>query len=125
MHPTEVHIFVCKLRLLQLGLVKEAVDLENIHEKANIGGGNESSGEDASNDEASDDETDVLRQQRDEFVRKALRRARKLGLQDPFHREKHEAVTTERRAVVKQFQQRITLAKECGSCHGYYEVSAI
>ena len=121
MHPTEVHIFVCKLRLLRQGLVKEAADLENIHEKAKMARGNASSGEDVSSDEASDDGIDRIRQQRDEFVKRALRRAEKEDRQDPSIRGKHEAVITERRAVIKQFLARITLAKECGSCHGYYQ----
>ena len=124
MHPTEVHIFICKLRLLRQGLVKEAADLESIREKEKIGGGNASSGEDAVSDDASDDEIDTLRQQRDDYVKKALRQARKEGREDPFHRERHETVITERRAVIKQFLARITSAKECGSCHGYYQTIA-
>ena len=119
MHPTEVHIFICKLRLLRQGLIKEATDLENIHEKFKMVGADPTSGEeDSSSENASDDESDRLRQRRDEFVRKALRRARKEGRHDPTLREKHEAVTTERRAVIKQFLARLTLVKECGSCHG-------
>ena len=119
MAPSEVHVFMCKLRLLRQGLVKEAADLENIHEKVKMTVANESSGGgDSSSEDASGDESDRLRKQRDEFVRKALKRARKEQRLDLALTEKHEAVTTERRSVIKQFLERITKVKECGSCQG-------
>ena len=115
----DINLFVCKLRLIQHGLLSQSQELENIQAKASgprkpgIGPlANESEGPVDSDHDL--DPSQVI-ELRNRFVRRAIR---KTGHQIPCDSDtrKVEAILEERRTVIKQFLVNIVLPKECSSC---------
>ena len=115
----DINFFVCKLQLIQHGLLAEAQELENIKVKAK---GPSSSQTDPTAAEvdgclSSDDDTDPdhVMELRNNLVKRAIRKARQQSSStgDGY---KIEAILNERRAIVKQFLVNIVLPKDCKSC---------
>jgi DNA-directed RNA polymerase I subunit RPA1 len=116
MSRVDVNKFICKLRLIQHGLLLDIEGLENIHikpksaRKVSHGEGAEESGS-----ESEDEDVDILMQQRTTFVRKAIRRTTDAN---KCRYQKSEAVFRERRLIVKEFLASITKGKKCANCSG-------
>ena len=115
----DINLFVCKLRLIQHGLLSQSQELENIQAKASGPRtseidplANESDGLVDSDHEMAPGQVMELRNR---FVRRAIR---KTSHQNPCVRDtrKVEAILDERRAVIKLFLVNIVLPKECSSC---------
>ena len=115
----DINLFVCKLRLIQHGLLSQSQELENIQVKASGPSrseldplANESEGLVDSDHEMAPAQVMELRNR---FVRRAIR---KTGHQNAFDRDirKVEAILEERRAVIKHFLANIVVPKECSSC---------
>ena len=118
LHPAEVNRFVCKLRLIKHGLVKEVADLENIRlisASSKIDGANA----DAESQDEEEQDEETLKQRRDVFVRRAIKNAG--GNQDTtlLAPHKFEAVAEVRRAIIKEFLAAITKSRHCGNCKGW------
>ncbi|KAI9867559.1 MAG: hypothetical protein M1813_008358 [Trichoglossum hirsutum] len=120
MSRVDVNKFICKLRLIQHGLLLDIEELENIHikpksaKKVSRGEGAEES-VDTTGSESEDEDVDILMQRRTSFVRKAIRRATDA---DKRRHQKSEAVLQERRLVVKEFLASIAKGKKCANCSG-------
>ncbi|KAH8684913.1 hypothetical protein BGZ60DRAFT_443218 [Tricladium varicosporioides] len=106
----EVNRHVCKLRLIQHGLLGAAEEVDTI-ELLDTKNPEAESGE--SEEESSVDK--VIRM-RSSFVKKSIKAARHAPWE--WEKEKNEGVAEARRAVVKSFMKAITAGKLCGNCRG-------
>ena len=119
LHPAEVNRFSCKLRLIRYGLLKEAEELEEIQLKskvlkvAGVGG----SDDDVESEESDEEDADTLIQRRNAFVKRAIKNAGG-SKRRSLEVEKVEAVSEERRSVIKEFLGAIAKGKICGNCEG-------
>ena len=114
LHPAEVNRFVCKLTLIRYGLLKEAAEIEEIHGKLD-------SPDEAESESAGDSDNgiaDDLVHRRNDFVQRAIKNLGGKTIAAAIAAEKTEAVTEERRVVLREFLASITKAKSCGSCKG-------
>ena len=116
LHPSEVNRFTCKLRLIEHGLVQEVEKLEKKEFNSAARMVNGVNGEDSQGSE--EDDEDTLKQQRNIFVRDAIKKAGGSKHRDTVSSEKVEAVSEVRRAIIKEFLAAITKPKTCGICKG-------
>ncbi|KAM3079677.1 hypothetical protein ACMFMG_006090 [Clarireedia jacksonii] len=110
MSRKEVNRYVCKLRLIQHGLLSAAEEIENIEvaqPKLDADGASDSEEETS---------VDSVIRRRNAFVKKEIKAAKASGWE--WRREKHEGVAEARRVVVKSFMKAITAGKACGNCQG-------
>ena len=120
MHPVKVNLFTCKLKLLDHGLLKEAGEVENagLRRKDAYDLQNEQNAEPgAGDDDDSEDEMDK-KEMRTLFTERAVKKAGGGVNRIAMSREKVEALSEQRRAVVKDFLGAITLGRSCGRCDG-------
>ena len=119
MSKAEVDRYACKLRLIQYGLLSEAVDLDAIRMKskvkAKVGGtaDEEGPGDDIESDN-DDDDVDNFIARRRKFVEKAI--AKKLKSGDDWNPTKISAIFDARRQVVKDFMGDIPSVRKCTRC---------
>lgn len=106
----EVNRYLCKLRLLQHGLLGATEEIDNIEVMKSQDNG--SGGSDSDEDSAADT---VIRR-RNAFVKESVKAAKASPWE--WEREKNEGVAEARRIVVKAFLKAITLGKVCGNCSG-------
>jgi DNA-directed RNA polymerase I subunit RPA1 len=113
MSRKDVNLYLCKLRLIQYGLIGAAEELENIDMDAKKAA-------DISVEESSDSEGDGGVQgtikQRLAFVNRTIKNA-KANRWD-WHQEKNETVAEARREVIKAFLKAITVGRICSNCKG-------
>lgn len=123
MARVEVNRFVCKLRLIQRGLILRSDELED------IGSGsrslakkvmNRNTQETVTSSDDSEEEMDPedLMEVRTTFVNNALRENGKSMKGAGWTRETIEAVVRKRRDVIKEFLASITKGKKCYNCGG-------
>jgi DNA-directed RNA polymerase I subunit RPA1 len=109
MSRKEVNRYICKLRLIQQGLLSAAEEVDNIEI---------SQAKDEENTSGSEEESavDSVIRRRNAFVKKTIKAAKA----DPWEwrREKNEAVAEARRTIVKAFMKAISTGKVCGNCSG-------
>lgn len=114
MSRRDVNLYLCKLRLIQQGLLGAAEELENITDSLQR---TAALGTDP-NSQDSEDETGAegVIKHRLEYVRKSLEDAEKS--QWNWNREKNTGVAEARREVIKSFLKAITIGKQCHNCNG-------
>lgn len=119
LRPVDVNRFVCKLRLLQYGLLEESqeIDSSKFGKKQSAIPG--ATGTDDSADEEEDNDPDVVVERRNDFVKQAIKQAGGKKHMKEIAGDKVEATAEERRAVIKEFLGAITAGRECDSCKGY------
>ena len=100
----ELNRYVCKLRLLQYGLLAEAAELDDVGLRKDL-------------DEEHLDGDDIM-EKRNEFVRKSIRRAGGHKRDFDFTAAKSEAAMETRRDVLTQFQADIIKGRACKMCKG-------
>ena len=118
----DVNRFVCKLRLLQHGLLEEAEQIELLQvkrESSALTNGDADVGTKVSEDDDSDDDPDDMIERRNEFVRTAIKKAGGKRHMVTIVGDKVEVAAEERRAVIREFMASITKPKECNTCKGY------
>ena len=113
--PKDLHMYMCKLRLLQYGLVREAHIVGSIGDIAWVADFEDSFGLD--DDEAEEDSSsaDNVIRKREKYVKKCLR------LVDHGRdatKGKHEGRNDARREIIKEFLAEITKTRTCASCGG-------
>ncbi|KAF8864699.1 beta and beta-prime subunits of DNA dependent RNA-polymerase [Acephala macrosclerotiorum] len=111
MSRKEVNRYLCKLRLIQHGLLGAAEEIDNIEVA-------QTKDNTASDDSEDDEESaiDVVIRRRNAFVKKSIKAAKTTAWE--WKREKNEGVAEARRTVVKAFLKAITSSKICGNCNG-------
>lgn len=118
--PVKVNRFVCKLRLIHHGLLKQSQELDDIlstpkSQSTEMPNG-VSAHEDVSEAEESDEDDMIERLQ--QFVERAVKRAKYGENEGSRTAQKVGAIAEERRALVKEFLAAIKKAKICGRCKG-------
>lgn len=120
LHPAEINRYICKLRLVEHGLVKQVEELDNIRlgsaETKGLSGSAE--GLEGESQDSQEEDEESLKRRRNDFVRKAIRGAGGARNRAAVASEKVEAVSEVRRGIVKEFLASITKGKACGSCKG-------
>jgi len=120
MHPAKVNLVTCKLRLLQYGLLEEAEELENVGTKRkgmnNLPNGAASVASAGGEDDSEDDMD--LKESRSLFTKRAVKKAGGTVRRYDMSKEKVEALSEQRRAVIKQFLGDFTNGGACGHCNG-------
>ncbi len=120
LHPAEINRFICKLRLIEHGLVKQVEELDNIRLGTAATKGlraNPTEVEEGSQDSEEED-GESLKRRRNDFVRTAIKDVGGIRSRAAVALEKVEAVSEVRRGIVKEFLATIITAKTCGSCKG-------
>lgn len=109
MSRKEVNRYLCKLRLIQHGLLGAAEEVENIEVS-------QTKDEEDVSDSGEESAVDGVIRRRNAFVKKMIKAAKA----DPWEwkREKNDAVAEARRNIVKTFMKVITAGKVCGNCSG-------
>ncbi len=121
--PAEINRFICKLKLIEHGLVQEVEELEKIHLRLMS---TETRGEstvdvDGESEGSEQEDEETLKQRRLAFVRRVIREKGGREARAAVASEKVEAVSDVRRAIIKEFLATITNVKTCGHCRGYGE----
>ena len=121
--PAEINRFICKLRLIEHGLVREVEELEKIHLRTvSTKPCRESTVDmDGENEESEQEDEETFKQRRLAFVRRVLKEKGGREARAAVASEKVEAVSSIRRAIIKEFLAEITKVKTCGHCKGYGE----
>lgn len=121
--PAEINRFICKLKLIEHGLVREIEELEKMHLRMpSTKARRESTMDvDGESEESEQEDEETLKQRRLAFVRQAIRENGGREARAAVASEKVEAVSEVRRAIVKEFLATITKSKTCGHCKGYGE----
>ena len=122
LHPTEVHRYVCKLRLVEFGLLEEAADLDNIQTSSRTAKANRTDqstiDQSTASSDLSEDDSDRIIQRRNLFVKRSIKSGGGRRELAEASKDKVEAVFVERRAIIKDFLANITKPKTCGTCKG-------
>lgn len=109
----DVHAYICKLRLLQYGLLHEAAMVDNCGEDK-LGLDSDVPGQGSEAEEEGNSSFDPTIKARENFVAAALRKAK--------HRSsdtrKHEGATQMRTTVIKDFLSDIIKTRKCATCQG-------
>jgi len=117
MSRTEVGRYICKLRLLSHGLVKESYEVDEIRAGTSKNNGLQTNGIDTDQDsDASDVDAKALHDRRNEFTKRAIKAARRNNTD--WTASKYEVLVDERREVVRDFLALIAKIKKCAQCGG-------
>ncbi|EGX92703.1 DNA-directed RNA polymerase I subunit RPA1 [Cordyceps militaris CM01] len=114
----DLHKYMCKLRLLQHGLVHEAHIVGAIGETDFSGALEASVSLELDGSEAEDDTSSIdnVTRKREKYVQLCLQRGRKT--RRDIKKGKHEGTGQMRREVIKEFLAELTKRRECVSCNG-------
>lgn len=123
MHRAELNRFTCKLQLIQHGLLEEAAELDILHLKTRTSKALRTDGDASDTDMQSEESEegaagDELQQRRNEFVKVAIKKAGGSKHKAEVAAEKVEAISGERRAVIKEFLAAAPASRTCGNCNG-------
>ncbi|RDW85717.1 DNA-directed RNA polymerase subunit [Coleophoma crateriformis] len=110
----QVNRYLCKLRLIQHGLLVAAEEIDNIEVSQSKVGEEKSGGEGSDSEEESD--ADAVIRRRSAFVKQQIKEARSAAWE--WSKEKHEGVAEARRMIIKDFMKNITVGKSCQNCQG-------
>ncbi|KAH8677266.1 hypothetical protein BX600DRAFT_408654 [Xylariales sp. PMI_506] len=111
MRPADLSLYQCKLRLLQFGLIDEAMYLEEITPQTkNIPGFEAIELEDEA------DDTTSMMVMRERYTEVALQQ-RKLGTAE-IRKGKHEGASEARRELIKEFLRDMVKSRNCHHCKG-------
>ncbi|KAI1178150.1 DNA-directed RNA polymerase I subunit RPA1 [Nemania sp. FL0916] len=111
MRRADVHLVVCRLRLLQFGLIDAAAALDDITpETTDI----EVDDEDMSGDEKNST-LDKLVRMRETYTRQKLQKSRVAAVD--IRKGKHEGASEARRQVLKEFMRDMTKGRGCQTCN--------
>lgn len=115
MSRVQINAYVCKLRLLQYGLVDEAGVIDSM----GTGKADKKKSKDEGSDSEDEDEEDLI-ERRNTYVKKCIREAQASGrLKSLMAGAKNPIATEQRRTVVKEFFKDIVSFKKCANCSGY------
>ena len=117
MSRVEVNSYICKLRLLQYGLLEAAEDLDKMRlreSKVSTASAAAGNGED-NQAESEEDDPDNFIEKRNAFVRKSIRKAR-ISKYASLKDKRTVLVAEKRRAVLKEFLHAINKTSKCANC---------
>ncbi|KAH9869363.1 hypothetical protein IAQ61_006569 [Plenodomus lingam] len=109
----QINEYVSRLRLIRCGLVREANEM---HEHIDINKGK--TGKKNVQDSDSDDDHEDIVGQRNNYVKKCMKRAGISKHDARSVREKNDTIAEARRQVLKEFYQQLVAGKKCRNCQG-------
>jgi DNA-directed RNA polymerase beta' subunit len=109
----QVNEYVSRLRLIRCGLVQEANEM-NEHVDINKG----KTGKDTAEDSESDDDNEDIVAQRNNYIKKCMKRAGISKSDARSMKEKNDTISEARRQVLKEFYGQVGLGKKCKNCQG-------
>lgn len=114
----DLHKYICKLRLLQHGLVHEAHIVGSIGETDVADDVEAAVDMELDGSEAEDDTSSIdnVTRRREKYVQMCLRGGRKTRRE--IKKGKHEGTGQMRREVIKELLAEVTKKRECASCNG-------
>lgn len=110
----QINEYVSKLRLIRCGLVQEANDM---HEHIDLAGAKNKKNIDREESE-SDEDGDGIIGQRNEYVKKVMRRAGISKSSVHTMKLKTETISDARRHAIKEFLAETTKGRKCANCGG-------
>ncbi|OAX83041.1 hypothetical protein ACJ72_02603 [Emergomyces africanus] len=114
MSRADIKSYTCKLRLLQYGLVEEAMALDSMEVRR----GKDNNAGSGSEDSEDEDEEDFIRR-RDAYVKRCIHQVVARNKDQEFlHSSKNPVAGERRRHIVRGFLKDITAVKKCASCSG-------
>lgn len=122
LRPVDVDRFICKLRLLQYGLIQQTQDLENVQHETKFSKTIISDGvsvNEALESDESDEDEDSLIKRRNSFVEHAISQASESQNSSIYEAGKVEAIAEERRATIKELLASAGKTQNCGRCKGF------
>ncbi|KAL1866279.1 hypothetical protein Plec18167_009119 [Paecilomyces lecythidis] len=115
MARVQINAYICKLRLLQYGLVDEVAKIDEMALKR-LDAKSKKDGEESEDD---DDDVEDLMARRLAFVKREIGRALKEGRVQGFMSGAKSPIAAEqRRVIVKDFFKELSGVKKCTSCSG-------
>jgi DNA-directed RNA polymerase I subunit RPA1 len=116
-----VNIIICKLRLLQYGLLDELDVVEHMHQrnKRRKQMTNGDGPENEESDSGEDEDVDEWMERRMKFVNRAVNKARKREQNDKLSFLKNPAAVAERKLVITSFLRDAAAAKQCAHCKAF------
>jgi DNA-directed RNA polymerase I subunit RPA1 len=114
MSRKDVNRYLCKLRLIQHGLLSAAEEIDNIDDTQKLD--TKQDAENVSSDSEEESAVDSVIRRRNAFVKKSIQAAKESTWEWKY--DKNEGVAEARRAVVKDFMKDITAGRTCGNCSG-------
>lgn len=123
MSRVHINAYVCKLRLLQYGLVDEVAVIDTM----GTGKADKKKGAKHDGDSSSDEESEEnLVARRNAYVKRCIRDAQLAGkLSGLMAGSKNPVAAEQRRATVKEFFKDVGSFKKCASCQGYVVARAL
>lgn len=109
----QVNEFVSRLRLIRCGLVQEANEM---HEHIDINKGK--TGKRNVEDSESDDDNDDIIGQRNNYVKRCMKRAGISKHNARSIKERNDTIAEARRLVLKEFYTQLVVGKKCKNCQG-------
>ncbi|CAO2653919.1 Nn.00g106520.m01.CDS01 [Neocucurbitaria sp. VM-36] len=109
----QINEFVSRLRLIRCGLVQEANEM---HEHIDINKGK--TGKRNVEDSESDDDNEDIIGQRNNYVKRCMKRAGISKHDARSMREKNDTIAEARRLVLKDFYAAVVAGKKCRNCQG-------
>lgn len=117
-----INLTICRLRLLQYGLLDELEKLDRMHLRnkrrtIQIINGDGSPG--AQSDSGEEEDVDDWMERRTKFVSRAIKKAKKRERSERFSSLKNPAAVAERKATIGNFLREIATAGKCAHCHAF------
>lgn len=122
LRPVDVNRFICKLRLLQYGLIQQLQDLENVQPETKFPkqiNSDSVSINEVLESEAEEEHEDSLIKRRNSFVKYAISQASEWQSSSMYRGGKVEVVAEERRATIKELLASAGKTQQCGRCKGF------
>ncbi|KAK4498596.1 hypothetical protein PRZ48_011255 [Zasmidium cellare] len=107
--------YVCKLKLVKYGLLKELNELEEVEFKSAKNNKPTAGSSDEDEDDGTDADSKAVIQKLEQFTKDAIKAAKKEGR---LSAEKTETVKNVRASIIRDFMYNITKGKKCGNCNG-------
>ncbi|KAJ4374976.1 hypothetical protein N0V83_002055 [Neocucurbitaria cava] len=109
----QINEFVSRLRLIRCGLVQESNEM---HEHIDINKGK--TGKREADDSETDDDNEDIIGQRNNYVKRCMKRAGISKHDARSMREKNDTIAESRRVVLKEFYAAVAAGKKCKNCQG-------
>ncbi|KAF2195552.1 DNA-directed RNA polymeras-like protein I subunit [Zopfia rhizophila CBS 207.26] len=114
MAKNRLNEYVCKLRLIRCGLLKESGEM---HEHIKTGQGKSKKTDDSEDDESDSDDDGIIGQ-RNAYVKRCMKAAGISASKMQSLKQKTEAMSDARRLVIKDFYAEMGKGKGCKNCGG-------
>lgn len=118
MPRTQIDLVVCKLKVLQYGLLDELRHLEKMHPRTNEKPSQVEDAVDGLHSDGEEEDMEEFMERRNIYVRKSINRAKKRNREERQVLHRNPAAIAERKFIITEFLREITMNKKCAHCQG-------